>query len=455
MSANTLADTVVWIPALLEDGTHAYEPRTAASMGEHLRRRSILAPLTALTPQRPPPRPWLRWGERVWRLVLPAETSSGPSARDIQQALDPLLRHRNAPEPLFYEPQENGSPEDQAAAFEEQYAEIFSKETVSLMLAGPLADLPWTLQHTLGARHATGRLDLPSLDAYAAYAQKILEAEEAPPTDEISEALLFAPRQDQATEISHDALVSPLQTVLPRKKQSLKITSLLSEQAQRSALMAELERLSSRGLWVFGGHGCQPRKWTSQQLGMLFDQKEVGFHADQVPGMTRCLERGIAIFLTCYGAGRRNPRETEALLGDAPANVQGPELLAPLPTALLTHPKGPLAVLGHVNSVHLMGYGNRAFQIPKDGAQPGVMPVQGLLEKLVQGEPLGTALTTHRMQISRRQDAVESVLRAQRGQEPPKPEQNAALVLSWLAYHDARTWVVLGDPDVKLMGGLE
>lgn len=434
----------IWIPALREDGTPAHAPLSVEALAEQL--RTHLRP-----PEKLPP---VDRGRQVWRLVLPRQTSTGPSSEEIRGALECLLRHRGALTPLYYESSPDLSPEALAEKFEQDNAALFDKDAVSLLLAGPLADLPWSLQQRLGTRYATGRLSLASLEHYTRYAQRVVVAEEASRTEKGTDVLLFAPVHDEATQLTHDALVVPLVQELLRRRQGVNQVTLFAQQAHREQLMAQLSALPSRGLWVFGGHGCEPASWSEAHLGELFDQRKITFHARCVPLLERCLEQGIAVLIACHGAGRRNSVETEPLLGGKPEYRPGPELLSPLPTAMLSHPRGPLAVLSHVDRAYLINFGDKDFTLPDDGKQPGVQPLQGLVGKLVQGERLGLALHTFRQHLSRRVDTLRKTLQAQHGRsEGFSDEEKTRLTHAWLAWNDSLSWVVLGDPWARLSGG--
>lgn len=442
MREPVLQDHRILVPALDRSGNRAFAPQRLSTLAELFQQRP---PVVA------PPTKGSRRADDKWRLVLPERTSSGPSPEAIQKALEPLLKLRDAPEPLFIQWQPTASALEQTNAFQERYAHLFYEEDMTVLLAGPLEDLPWAFQQQLGHAHSVGRLCFEQVEDYAAYAEKVVEVESHPAGQDVRSALLCAPRTDEATQLTHDVIMRKAADRLSVERQLKRTRQLFRREATVPAMLEELERLPARGLWVFGGHGRVERGWTDHNLGVPVDQGQLDFHPGRLSGMERCLEQGIAVLLTCFGAGRRGGWEVEPLFARSTEDRRGQELLAPLPTALLKMRRGPLAVVAHVDEVYLLGFGDQHLTLPSLEQQPGVSPFLSVVNALAQGQRISRALHPVRSRLRMRSQTLNDTLVQQRHlASETDPQAWRTLCNHWLVHHDAESWVVLGDPYAQL-----
>jgi hypothetical protein len=184
-------------------------------------------------------------------------------------------------------------------------------------------------------------------------------------------------------------------------------------------------------------------------------QEGMRFSADDVPNDARLLGM-IAFFFACYGAGTPQfdefairTRQQELL--DRGVAVTGLEqhermpiapqpFVARLPQRLLGHPTGgALAVVGHVDRA----WGSSFIW---EGAQQ-LATFESGLTRLLSGARLGAAIEDFNNRYAELSTQLTDRIKAIKFRETVPPEELAGL---WTANNDARSYVILGDPAVKL-----
>jgi hypothetical protein len=265
---------------------------------------------------------------------------------------------------------------------------------------------------------------------------------------------LFGPRNpnDLATELTHDHLVRPLARELSERlrkgPQGWEILSVLGPDARKERLLELLGGGDKPSLLLTASHGVAfpgspEQRWAQ---GALLCQDWNGPGSLMSPGcylsardiVPEIEPHGLLVFhFACYSAGtpagnnfvHRSPAEPPTL---APASF-----IARLPQSLLGHPKGgALAVVGHVDRA--WGY---SFSWPLAGEDIEVF-VSAFL-RLLKGQRLGWAMEFFNQRYA---GLAADVL------QPLFPEHEDLLHPSalWTALLDARNYVILGDPAVRL-----
>jgi hypothetical protein len=325
-----------------------------------------------------------------------------------------------------------------------------------LLIVGGPEKIPYSFQFEMDTEFAIGRLHFDTPEEYRRYAISVVEAETMG-TPRPRTAAFFGVRNanDIATPLSLEYLIKPLVAFAEgwAKRKGVtpwEIRSFLENEATKPRLQKLLGGAETPALLFTAGHGLGRRglevqgallcsEWsqgippTPEQW---FAANDVADDAD-VHGM-------IGVLFACFGAG--TPRRNMFMRADGTAVVGG-NVLAPvdfvanLPRRLLAHPRGgALAVVGHVDTAI-----ETSFTWGLNG--PLNTEYKSLVAQLMDGVPVGHAMDGFgarygvlEVQLGRYRDDIEYG-------GTPKASDVAAV---WAAKVDARSFVIVGDPAVRL-----
>jgi len=403
----------------------------------------------------PPATPQDRWAV----LVRPEDRASAG------RALSPLIEHRRKTGALW-EPPENatGAPgivemPYPKTANVESWLERLGEATggdppeMLLLLGGPDV-VPFEVEMQLATERAVGRLDVGdsaegpfSWDACAAYAKKVVRYEEgAVPVQR--KALLYSFSTDRATQVSHRDLVQPIEKHLrlPRTRAVLQTEDpeCFYEDAATTAALCERLRGASPALVMTASHGLEfpadPGLW-----GALTDQSFVG-SGGGTPFSAASLGResfaaGAVFFaFACWSAGipRRSAHRffTQDKADDLP---QSPRV-SPLPRALLAHPNGPVAFVGHVDRATSASFLSSPIKSPR----AFIDLVQTCLTSRA---TLGAAMGALRARVGPAGLQLATALSPLPGSGRSSP---TAIMDAWIRFNDVLGYVLLGDPALRI-----
>ena len=332
-----------------------------------------------------------------------------------------------------------------------------------LLVGGPEA-LPWAFQYQLDVQYAVGRLHLPTPDAYARYARSVVAAETGAGGALAPRAAFFGAQNadDRATRLSATELVAPLAQAFRARYPGWAVEAEVGAGATKARLGALLGGPATPALLFSASHGVgfpsgDPRQaphqgallcqdWPGPQEWRQALPPEFYFGAEDVQEGAGLLGL-IAFHFACYGAG--TPR-LDDFAHQGPLNAQGvqqrqeiaPEaFVARLPQRLLGHPRGgALAVVGHVERA--WGY---SFRWGQAGPQRGTF--ESALWRLAEGHPIGSAMEFFNERYAALSTSLSAELEDIKFGKVPDDLELAGL---WTAHNDARSYVVLGDPAVRL-----
>jgi hypothetical protein len=330
-----------------------------------------------------------------------------------------------------------------------------------LLLVGDPSEIPYEVQYELGVRYAVGRVHFATESEYGNYAENVLSVEEGrvvPPYTGFVGAVRNG--RDPATAQAEQDLVGGLLHELYGEASQLG-WRLDSCQASQSTQQALIERLSGgeRSALVFlASHGAlfspgDPRQLTHQGAPVCADWTRPIPNAAVIPDS--CLltgrelpptadVRGLILFsFGCYGAGTPQRSEYVFPLGEPEVDIAPIPFVSGLAQALLGREHGALALLGHVERAW-----STSFEWP--GADPMVLHFRESLRRLLTGAPLGLAmepLSTRLAEISA--SFLAKLMKFRLGGRTNRVSEEELGTL-WLAHNDARGYVIVGDPAVRL-----
>ncbi len=338
-----------------------------------------------------------------------------------------------------------------------------------LLIVGDPAEISYDFQCQLDLAHAVGRIHFDTLDEYASYASSVVAAEDPrQPRTLARQAAFFGVRNgpDQATQLSSGSLIAPLADSLGRQLGDWEVQHWQHAAANKDRLARLLGGEETPAFLFTASHGMgfpgsgHPRQRAEQGALICSDWPGQGiprgrhFLAAEDIGSDAHLHGLIAFFFACYGAGTPQYDDfaiaTRAKQGEwlggleqfDPIEIAPQPFVARLPQRLLGHPNGgALAVVGHVDRA----WGSSFIW---EGAQQ-VATFESALTRLFRGDRVGLVMEDFNDRYAELGAEVAERIKALKfhGIVPP-----AELAHLWTASSDARNYVVLGDPAVRLVG---
>ncbi|HKG26595.1 MAG TPA: hypothetical protein VKB09_13165, partial [Thermomicrobiales bacterium] len=424
--------------------------------------RKHLAPIEGVDPK--------KLAETGWGVLFAADD---PQANEVREALSPLLRHREEQAKAIKEGRYYELIDGQGYRPDESKSDFLARHGASegpvnpdklpyyLLFVGDPARLPFRFQYLLDVQHSIGRLHFDTLDEYHSYARSVVAAETGTPLPRRAAFVGVQNANDDPTNLSATKLVQPLVQHVAGKHADWQVEPIIGGAATKEKLLPLFGGASSPALLFTASHGMggftpgEERQLTDQ--GALLCQDWPGpenWQEEGIPDKFYLAGRDVpndakllgllAFHFACYGAGCPQYDDFAHQGNGEREEIALRSFVAQLPRRLLGHPNGgALAVVGHVD---------RAWGSSFLGArgEQQVDVFTSTFDRLLGGHPVGSALEYFNNKHAELSTTLTGEL-----EEGKWGKQLDDLMLAdlWTANNDARGYVILGDPAVRLCTG--
>lgn len=319
-----------------------------------------------------------------------------------------------------------------------------------LLLVGHPDEIPFSFQYQLDFQYSVGRVAFDCLEDYARYAQAVVETERREACTSNS-AVFFCTEHpdDPASRQALRQLAAPLAACL--EESGVEVERVFARQASKANLQRILGRgdpgtllfTTTHGMGFPRGHRRQKldqgallcQEWPGPQLWPLSCPipRELYFSGDDGADKLR-LNGTICFFFGCFTAG--TPQwESFARRENRQAQKTAPfPFVSRLAQRLLAGGRAR-AVVGHVDLAWTSSY-----SWVKNESQ--IHAFDEAFKALLRGEPVGHAMEAFSLKYGEIWASLATLLE--------RNEADHRLAYLWTAANDARNYVLLGDPAVRL-----
>jgi hypothetical protein len=331
-----------------------------------------------------------------------------------------------------------------------------------LLIVAPPDAIPFEFQYVLDIYWGVGRIWFDTADEFRQYAESVVAYETGSSVPTQRAMAMFATQHefDSATQLFTKRVALPLtlgegSSPLPiGKRQKFGLRTLFGDAATKAGLAGLLSGGAGAGapsLLFTGSHGValnadDPRQRANQGAIVCEDWRGYGkidendwFAAHDIPANAK-LHGMVHVFFACYGGATPTFDDFDRL-NSKPRQIAPAAFFSALPAKMLSHPAGgALAVLAHVERAW-----SYSFSGSKGGSQ--TQGFRDVIGRLMRGDRIGQAtdvFNTRWAALSVQLSEAQLDL-AHGGEIPLK-----TLGRMWVARDDARNFMILGDPAVRL-----
>jgi hypothetical protein len=388
----------------------------------------------------------------------------------VREALEPLIEHRRKQvgDPALFKVFDGAAgyqPNDRVTAwlsrFDVGLAVVDPQLGVPLylLIVGSPEEIPFEFQCLLDAYWSVGRLHFETPTEYRAYAEGVVAYETAGTLPHARRVAVFSVKNpgDRATALLMNQVAAPLVqgtgTAKPLgERQRFQMQPFLGEEATKENLTGLLQGKAPGGppaLLFTGSHGVSFADHDQDQRakqGAILCQDWAGgpigpshyFAAADLPADAK-VGGLIHFFFACYGGGCPKFDTYSRLPDGSPKQITASPMVARLPQTMLA--SGALAVVAHIDRAW-----SYSFQVGRSA--PQVQEFRDVMVRVMKGERVGQCTDQFNLRWTVLSAELADALRQQ--QILPGQVSDATLANRWVARDDARNYVTLGDPAVRL-----
>lgn len=397
--------------------------------------------------------------EAGWTYIV---NEKDPQKEEISKILQPLAEHRgmkNPKSPLIF----GGETEEEWINWiQKNYYSIEHEERpYYVAIVGGPENFPFRLQSLMDMVASVGRLDFDSLDDLKAYVEKVIRLEKAPEPAVDHKALIFAPNAGigDATYFTHHYMAEPLAEHICDKCK-FQVTTILGEKATKAELTTALLNdkpalvyTASHGL-VATGETLQFQKKVNGSICCQHSRGDPlvkwGFTGDDVPLDRPFLEGSIFFQFACYGYGTPAESDYSHWIDDKPELHCEKDFVASLPKKLLSHPRGPIAFVGHLDEAWLYGFDDPEKPYPEESMNERLSPYIYAVDKLLETNTVGIALNEMNSRYSFCNGELSNFYDDVKRKKKSIDSSKDWLVDTFMFRSDAQNYMVFGDPAVRI-----
>lgn len=346
-----------------------------------------------------------------------------------------------------------------------------------VVILGELHEVSLAVQQVLSSTAYVGRLGFDRDDHYTAYVAKILAHETRPARDASPRALFFTALDGTpATAAGRELLIRPSLADAREQQQRgrfpvSEIVDLEGAAAEAGDALLSAAAVDHPALLLSCSHGMgAPRDgWPSADHQRAMQGAMCLGGNEHIAGDSLIeqpfLPGGVWFYFACFSAGTpassayhhwlRRLKELgefgarlDAVLAALP-RLGDPPFIAALPRAVLANPRGPLAVMGHLDLAW-----SYAFQdMDAHGESLRHRRFQSVLRHIARGSRVGIALRSlHTARELARTDLLTTADAMARGEQPAGDPLDAEIRLGhrWMLHQDLDGYILLGDPAARL-----
>jgi hypothetical protein len=331
-----------------------------------------------------------------------------------------------------------------------------------LLIVGPPDAIPFEFQYFLDIYWAVGRLWFDTADEFRQYAESVIRYEKGAAVPTTRNMAMFATEHDfdNATQLFTRNVARPMSTgegtsPMPiGKRQKFGLKTIFGEAATKAGLADLLSGHAECGppsLLFSGSHGMEfsaedPRQSANQGAIVCQDWGGYGkiteshwFAAQDVPADAK-VHGMMHVFFACYGGGTPEVDNFDRM-NNQPRKIAPKAFFSALPAKLLSHPSGgALAVLAHIERAW-------AYSFQGDKGSSQTQGFRDVIGRLMMGDRIGQATDAFNIRWAA---LSAQLLEKQDDRKYGVDISLQALGRMWVARDDARNFMILGDPAVRL-----